>query len=485
MAETFRTIIIFGATGDLAHRMLFPSLYNLFADSLLPADMAIIASGRTGMDDDAFRADIDKALQSFLPDDRYDADQAASFAKLIRYCPVSVGEDKDFAALAGMVGDRKKDGVAVYLSTPPSLFAPVVEGLGSAGLSGATVRVAMEKPIGQDLASSQEVNGAVARVFDESQVFRVDHYLGKETVQNLLVLRFGNALFEPLWNSGAIEHVQITVAETVGLEGRVSYYDGVGALKDMVQNHMLQLLALVAMEPPASFSSASVRDEKVKVLRSLRKMDAATANAHSVKGQYGPGAVGGQPVKGYADELGKPSTTETFVAVKAFIDNWRWKGVPFYLRTGKRMPNRQSEIMIQFKPVPHSIFSGRGRGLEPNTMIIRLQPEEHIQLQVMTKQPGLDRGGMELREVALDVSLSTSASHRRRIAYERLLLDLLEGDPTLFVRRDEVEAAWAWIDSIHDAWQSAGQETKTYTAGTWGPSAAIALIERDGASWHD
>jgi glucose-6-phosphate 1-dehydrogenase len=485
LADSFRTIIIFGATGDLAHRMLFPSLYNLFADGLLPDDIAIIASGRTVMDDAAFRDEADGALKKFLADDRYDADCAARFVKIIRYCPVSVGEAKDFETLAAMVGDRKSGGVAVYLSTPPSLFGPVVTGLGAAGLSGRDVRVAMEKPIGQDLASSRAVNDAVAAVFDEDQVFRVDHYLGKETVQNLLVLRFGNVLFEPLWNAAAIDHVQITVAETVGLEGRVSYYDGVGALKDMVQNHMLQLLALVAMEPPAAFGPASVRDEKVKVLRSLRPMDAATVAAHSVKGQYAAGAVAGQPVAGYADELGKASDTETFVAVKAFVDNWRWKGVPFYLRTGKRMPARQSEILIQFRPVPHSIFSGRGRGLEPNTMIIRLQPEENIQLLVMTKQPGLDRNGVELREVALDVSLAASAAHRRRIAYERLLLDLMEGDPTLFVRRDEVEAAWAWVDSIHDAWQSAGQETKSYTAGTWGPSAAIALIERDGASWHD
>ena len=486
MAQTFRTIIIFGATGDLAHRMLFPSLYNLFVDRLLPDDVRIIASGRTAMDSAAFRADADKALKAFLADDRYEDEAAADFLGRIDYCAVSVGEAKDFETLATMVGDRKADGVAVYLSTPPSLFAPVVEGLGNAGLSGENVRIAMEKPIGHDLASSRVVNEAVARVFDEDRVFRVDHYLGKETVQNLLVLRFGNALFEPLWNAAAIEHVQITVAETVGLEGRVSYYDNVGALKDMVQNHVLQLLALVAMEPPPSIGPTSVRDEKVKVLRSLRPMDAASVGGHSVKGQYGPGAVDGQPVAGYADELGKPSATETFVAVKAFIDNWRWKGVPFYLRTGKRMPNRQSEILIQFRPVPHSIFSGRGKGLQPNAMVIRLQPEEQIQVLMMAKQPGLDRHGVELREVALDVSLSTGASgQRRRIAYERLLLDLIEGDPTLFVRRDEVEAAWTWIDSIHDAWQQAGQETKAYTAGTWGPSAAIALIERDGASWHD
>jgi glucose-6-phosphate 1-dehydrogenase len=289
-----------------------------------------------------------------------------------------------------------------------------------------------------------------------------------------------------LWNASHIEHVQITVAETVGLEGRVSYYDGVGALSDMVQNHMLQLLALVAMEPPASYTATAVRDEKVKVLRSLRPMTAAQATHHSVKGQYVSGAVGGQPVTGYADELGSKSNTETFVAVKAHLDNWRWQGVPFYLRTGKRMPARHSDILIQFRPVPHSIFKARGAGLEPNALVIRLQPEEGIRLTVMTKEPGLDRDGIAIKKVGLDVSLVDAfASSRRRIAYERLLLDLLEGDTTLFVRRDEIEAAWTWVDSIHTAWDEAGLTAKPYTAGTWGPSAAIGMIERDGASWHD
>jgi len=483
VADAYQTIIIFGATGDLAHRMLFPSLYNLYLDRLLPDDVQIIASGRGAMEDDAFRASIN--LEKTLPEDRYDPDEAAEFLKRIRYCPVS-GEAEQFGKLRDMVGDRIDRGVAVYLSTPPSLFAPMVEGLGKAGLAGPTVRVAMEKPIGHDLASSRQVNDAVNAVFDEDRVFRVDHYLGKETVQNLLVLRFGNMMFEPLWSARGIEHVQITVAETVGLEGRVSYYDGVGALKDMVQNHMLQLLALVAMEAPASMTPAAVRDEKVKVIRSLRPMSPETVGQLSVRGQYGSGAVGGEPVRGYADELGKPSGTETFVALKAHIDNWRWAGVPFYLRTGKRMPERTSEILIQFKPVPHSIFASRGRGLEPNTMLIRIQPQENIQLQVMAKQPGLDRHGLNLREVALDVSLSTEAAgQRRRIAYERLLLDLIEGDPTLFVRRDEVEAAWTWIDSINQAWAQANVPARPYTAGTWGPSAAIALIERDGASWHE
>ncbi len=483
MVAPFETFVLFGATGDLAQRMLFPSLYNLSCDGLLPPDFRIIGSARSVLKTGDFRAQVRRSLEAI---ELYEPDKADAFIARIDYCPVSADRPGDFASLAAKAAPFKDRGIAFYLSTPPSLFAPVVDGLQSVGLTGATTRVAMEKPIGHDLASSREVNAAVGAVFDEEDIFRVDHYLGKETVQNLLVLRFGNMLFEPLWNAIAIEHVQITVAETVGLEGRVSYYDGVGALSDMVQNHMLQLLALVAMEPPASYTAAAVRDEKVKVLRSLRPLDAATAPTHSVKGQYGPGAVEGAPVRSYAEELGGTSPTETFVAVKAHLDNWRWRGVPFYLRTGKRMPTRHSEIMIQFRPVPHSIFATKGNGLEPNCLVIRLQPHEGIGLQVMTKEPGLDRSGIDLKNVGLDVSLAAAfAGKRRRIAYERLLLDLLEGDTTLFVRRDEIEAAWVWVDSIHQAWDAAGVTARPYAAGTWGPSAAIGMIERDGASWHD
>lgn len=484
--RSFATIVIFGATGDLAQRMLFPSLYNLDADGLLAEAVRIHGAARSKLDDVAFRDQVFASLDGYLPEGRIDETVKARFLDRLSYCPVDIDTPADFECLAAKIGAAKDAGVAFYLSTPPSLFAPVVAGLKSAGLTGPATRVAMEKPIGHDLPSSREVNAAVAHGFDEDQVFRVDHYLGKETVQNLLVLRFGNMLFEPLWNSQGIEHVQITVAETVGLEGRVSYYDGVGALSDMVQNHMLQLLALVAMEPPASYTATAVRDEKVKVLRSLRPLDAATAQSHSVKGQYRAGAIDGKPVAGYADELGKVSDTETFVAVKAHLDNWRWKGVPFYLRTGKRLPMRHSEILIQFKPVPHSIFSGRGPGLEANCLLIRLQPNEGMSLSIMTKEPGLDRGGVALREVELDVSLTAAfEGQRRRVAYERLLLDLMEGDTTLFVRADEIEAAWTWVDSIHDAWKAAGVTVKPYTAGTWGPSASMGMIERDGASWHE
>jgi glucose-6-phosphate 1-dehydrogenase len=302
----------------------------------------------------------------------------------------------------------------------------------------------------------------------------------------LLALRFANLMFEPLWNSAHIDHVQITVAETVGLEGRADYYESSGALRDMVQNHMLQLLALVAMEPPSDFDATAVRDEKVKVLRALRPITGADAEANSVIGQYARGAIDGETVPGYADELGRASGTETFVALKAHVDNWRWKGVPFYLRTGKRMPGRNTQIYIQFKDVPFSIFASRGATSRPNKLIIGLQPEESIELRMMAKMPGLDRQGVRLREVPLDLGLANAFSEfRRRIAYERLLLDLIEGDPTLFVRRDEVEAQWGWIDKIRAAWADKGMTPRPYAAGTWGPSAAIALTERDGISWHE
>jgi glucose-6-phosphate 1-dehydrogenase len=344
----------------------------------------------------------------------------------------------------------------------------------------------LEKPLGTDLASSREINDAVATAFPEQRTFRIDHYLGKETVQNLLALRFANSMFEPLWNSAHIDHVQITVAECIGLEERGAYYDGTGALRDMVQNHMLQLLALVPMEPPVDFDATAVRDEKVKVLRSLRPMKADDVADHVVTGQYGKGAVGNEPVPSYAEELGKESTTETFVALKAHIENWRWAGVPFYLRTGKRLAERKTEIFIQFKCVPHSIFAARGARTQPNKLLIAIQPEENIRLLVMAKTPGLDREGIRLREVPLDVGLANAfADARRRIAYERLLLDLIDGDPTLFVRRDEVEAQWRWIDGIRAAWNEAGLTPKPYGAGSWGPSAAIALTERDGVHWHD
>ena len=486
MADAVGAILLFGATGDLARRMLLPSLFGLDAEGLLPAGLRIVGTARSPETDESYRVFARKALERFGGTGRFDAAAVDRFVARLFYVPVDVTTPPAFGAIAAAIGPAADAGLAIFLSTAPSLFGQTVEGLVGAGLTGARTRLALEKPLGSDLASSRQVNGIVADAFPEERTYRIDHYLGKETVQNLLALRFANRMFEPLWNAGGIDHVQITVAETVGLEGRVGFYDGAGALRDMVQNHMLQLLALVAMEPPAQFDAAAVRDEKVKVLRSLRKLDAGTAATHSVIGQYAAGAVAGNPVPGYVDELGRPSRTETFVAIKANVDNWRWRDVPFYLRTGKRLPNRTSEIFVQFKNVPHSIFARKGAVAQPNKLLISIQPEENVRLTIMAKQPGLDRQGLRLREVPLDIGMADAfADTRRRIAYERLLLDLVEGDPTLFVRRDEVEAQWEWIDAIRDGWAANAMMPRPYAAGTWGPSAAIALTERDGVSWHE
>ena len=478
------TLLLFGATGDLSHRMLLPSLYALHADHLLPEDFRIVCTARSELDEAQFRESVIAALKEHVPSNFYDPKTALVFSRRLTYVPLDATKPEGFKRLAGQV--NAEAGLAIFLSTAPTLFEPTIEGLRSVGLTGDNVRLALEKPLGSDLESSREINDAVAAAFPEERTFRIDHYLGKETVQNLLALRFANSMFEPLWNSAHIDHVQITVAETIGLEGRGDYYDGAGALRDMVQNHMLQLLALVAMEPPADFDAASIRDEKVKVLRSLRPIGADDVPGHVVTGQYGKGAIGSEPVPSYADELGKQSGTETFVALKAHLENWRWAGVPFYLRTGKRLAERTTEIYIQFNCVPHSIFAERGAKTKANKLIISIQPEENIRLLVMAKTPGLDRQGIRLREVPLDVGLRDAfADTRRRIAYERLLLDLIDGDPTLFVRRDEVEAQWQWIDGVRAAWEEAGLTPKSYGAGSWGPSSAIALTERDGVQWHE
>jgi glucose-6-phosphate 1-dehydrogenase len=478
-------LLLFGATGDLSKRMLLPSLYGLHADGLLPEGLTITGSARGDENDDSFRAIARAALDAQLSDDRKDEEKIASFLDRIFFQPADLSDESTFQALADKIGDVS-GGLAIYLSTAPSLFEPAVKGLEKVGLAGNTVRIGLEKPLGYDLASSREINDTVAAVFPEDRIFRIDHYLGKETVQNILALRFGNSFFEPVWNAQGVDNVQITIAETVGLEDRAGYYEGAGALRDMITNHILQLLALVAMEPPARYSKDDIRDEKAKVFRSLRVMTPPEVPQNTVTGQYEEGAVSSKVVQGYDTELGYDSDVETFVAVKAHIDNWRWQGVPFYLRTGKRMAKRRSEIAIQFKPVPHSMFSGRGGLLQPNTLVIRLQPEEYIELLVMAKEPGLDRDGVRLREVPLKLSLDAEfAGTRRRIAYERLLLDLIEGDQTLFVRRDEVEAQWMWTDAIRAGWAANGTKPKHYPAGTWGPSAAIALTERDGVTWQD
>ena len=468
------TLLLFGATGDLARRMLLPSLKALHDEGLL-GDLRIVGTARSEIDDGGFR----RLAEEALTDHSSDAAQLGPFVERLSYQPLDVTDPGGFEALAAKTGEGGD--LSIFLSTAPQLFEPTIAGLQASGLVHDGVRIGLEKPLGSDLASSRDINDAVARAFPEERIFRVDHYLGKETVQNLLALRFANMMFEPLWNAAGIDHVQVTISETVGLEGRTDYYDSAGALRDMVQNHMLQLVALIAMEPPSDFDATAIRDEKVKVLRALRPV----GEGEMVRGQYEAGVSGGEAVPGYDRELGD-STTETFVALKAHVDNWRWQGVPFYLRTGKRMAERRSEIVIQFKCIPHNIFAGRGGRPRPNRLVIRLQPEEYVRLQVMAKEPGLDREGIELREVPLDLSLSAAfAGTRRRIAYERLLLDLIEGEQTLFVRRDEVEAQWRWIDAIRGCWTKAHVDSRPYAAGSWGPNAGIALIERDGRSWND
>ena len=461
--------VILGATGDLARHMLFPAFYFLDADGLLPEGMRIVASARSKLDTDSFLSEIkdlvaERASPATIRDDDW-----ARFAARVQYCAADVTSEGT-EDLKAAIGDAKLP--AFYLALSPSLFAPVCAALKKYGVATPTSRVVLEKPVGHDLQSSRQLNAAVAEAFSEDRVFRIDHYLGKETVQNLIALRFGNTLFEPLWNNLAIDHVQITVAETVGVGDRWPYYDDYGALRDMLQNHMLQLLCLVAMEPPADLDPDSVRNEKVKVLRSLRRYTRPMALNSSVRGQYTAGVVDGEQAAGYETERGQPSSTETFVALRADIDNWRWAGVPFFLRTGKRLPERRTQIVIQFKGVPHSIFGDGGRDdLTANRLVIDLQPDEDIELLLMNKAPGLSERGMRLQSMPLSLSLARSYAGpdaRRRIAYEPLILEVIQGVTTLFVRRDEVEEAWEWIDGVADAWDEATMTPKPYAAGTWG-----------------
>ena len=481
-------LVLFGATGDLAKRMLWPSLYALDIDGLLPKTFQLIGAATSVLTDEEFIARVKNAIQTSANAALMDETFFSSFAARIRYVTVDVQAKGGLEPIKQVLlpADPKNGGVMFYLSTGPQLFAPICLALKDSRLVDNLSRIVIEKPIGTNTESARLVNDAISAAFDETQVFRIDHYLGKEAVQNLLALRFANSIFEPLWNANAIEQVQITVAETVGVDGRWPFYDATGALRDMVQSHMLQLLCLVAMEPPATFTPSAVRNEKVKVLWSLRPITAADVATHTVRGQYTSGFSGGKAAVGYLEETGaqKTSDTESFVALRVEVDNWRWAGVPFYLRTGKRLQQRSSEIMIQFKPAPYNIFAGIGATLAPNTLLIKLQPEEMITLTLMHKKPGMN--DVTLAQVPLNLSVSDAFGQtRRRIAYERMLLDVLKNNSALFVRRDEVEAAWQWIDGIIDGWRSTGQTVKPYTAGSWGPSAAIAMTERNGHSWHE
>jgi glucose-6-phosphate 1-dehydrogenase len=476
--------VVFGATGDLARRKLMPALYHRLRDGQILEGSRIVGVSRREMSDDGYRAMVREALDQFLPAGDKEPALVDRFLAMLFYVAVDVSADAGWDRLKALL-DAGADKVrAFYLAVGPDLFTEICAGIGARGLVTPDTRVVIEKPVGKDLASAQAVNAAVGKVFAEEQVFRIDHYLGKETVQNLMVLRFGNVLYEPLWNSAHVDHVQITVGETIGVGTRGGYYDTSGALRDMLQNHMLQLLCLVAMEPPDSFDANAVRDEKLKILKALKPIAGDDADIVTVRGQYRAGAANGGAVPGYLEEIGAAkSGTETFVALKAEISNWRWAGVPFYLRTGKRLPTRVSEIVVAFKPIPHSIFPKDAGAVEANRLVLRLQPDEGVKQWIMIKDPG--PGGMRVRHVPLDMTFADAFQARSPDAYERLLLDVIRGNQTLFMRRDEVEAAWRWIDPIREAWERSGTAPKPYVAGSWGPSAAIALIERDGRTWHE
>jgi len=475
-------LAVFGATGDLSRRKLIPALFHRDLDGQLPDEANIVGVSRRPMSDDEFRAFAHQALTDHVPASELTGPCIDRFIARLSYISADAGKEEGWSELGSRMAEHAERIHVYYLATAPELFGPICEKLGKYGMAGSNARVVIEKPIGKDLKSALALNEQIGRIFPEDRVYRIDHYLGKETVQNLMALRFANALFEPLWNNAHIDHVQITVAEALGVEERAGYYDTAGAMRDMVQNHILQLVCLVAMEPPSSLGADAVRDEKLKVLRALKPINEQNMASLTVRGQYRAGASAGGAVPGYLEELesGK-SQTETFVAVKAEVENWRWAGVPFYLRTGKRLASRVSEIVIGFRPVPHSVFDESAGPVESNRLVIRLQPDEGVKLWLMIKDPG--PGGFRLTHVPLDMSFAKSFKARNPDAYERLILDVVRGNQTLFMRRDEVQAAWEWVDPILEAWRNAKEPPRPYTAGTWGPSAAIALIERDGRTW--
>jgi glucose-6-phosphate 1-dehydrogenase len=484
-------LVIFGATGDLTRRKLLPAVFRLWKDGLLPQGFAVVGFGREEMPDEQFRERMRAALAEFAqpPSD----DDWAGFAPRLSYVATPFDDPeayirldrhlKEMDGLCGTCGNR-----LYYLAIPPSVIPTVVEGLGRAGMVRAPgepewTRIVVEKPFGHDLASARELNALLLRVFDESQVFRIDHYLGKETVQNLLVFRFANVIWEPVWSRTYVDHVQVTVAETVGVESRAGYYERAGALRDMVQSHLLQLLTLVAMEPPAAYDADSIRTEKVKVLRAVRPVTRESVEREVVRGQYAASPDG--RMAGYRQEPGVApgSRTETSVALRLWIDDWRWAGVPFYLRTGKRMPRKSSEVVVRFRQAPHPILDAvQGDRPQPNALVLRIQPKEGISLYFEAKVPGLSG---PLEPVAMDFDYARAfPGAQAPEAYERLLLDAMLGDATLFARRDEVEAAWALVTPILEAWETGG-EPEPYPAGTWGPPGADRLLEEMGHRWHE
>lgn len=476
-------IVVFGGTGDLALRKLLPALYYLHRDNHLHPGTRVLALARAQHESAAYVQLVQRHVSQYVAQGDFDQQSWNSFAKRLDYMSLDVTQRVAFPKLAKALG-RQTDRVRLfYLATFPNLFAATARHLASVGLTDGRSRIVLEKPLGQSLSTANAINDGIGSVFDEARVFRIDHYLGKEAVQNLLALRFANALFEPLWRNAHIDHVQISVMETVGVESRGDYYDNAGAMRDMVQNHLLQLLCLVAMEAPVHFEPEAVRNEKLKILEALRPITGMDVQDSTVRGQYSNGQRAGEKLPAYYFEksVDHDSNTETFVALKAEIDNWRWAGVPFYLRTGKALAQRKSEIVIQFKSVPYRLFGGSDQPAH-NRLVIRLQPDESISLSLMAKTPGR---GMALQEVELDLNFAEAFKRRRWDAYERLLLDVIEGDATLFMRRDEIEAAWRWVDPIIQGWQDCYRSPKRYAAGSWGPDAADSLLERLGHAWLD
>jgi glucose-6-phosphate 1-dehydrogenase len=476
--------VVFGGTGDLAMRKLLPALYLRDRDGQLPEGLRIIAVSRAGLDDADYRDKVDAELRNHVPARDLGDEAVSGFLARLRFVSADADGSGQWPVLCDLLSAAATRIRVFYLACAPRLFGPISRRLATNALITEQSRVVLEKPVGVDLASARLINDEVGAVFAESQIFRIDHYLGKETVQNLLVMRFANMLLEPLWNAATIDHIQITVSESIGVGQRAGYYDNSGALRDMIQNHLLQVLCLVAMEPPSSVANDGVRDEKLKVLHALRPITEGLSRTDSVRAQYTAGVIDGRFVPGYLDELdGAPSSTETYVAIKAEVHNLRWRGVPFYLRTGKRLARRTSEIVVEFKQVPHSIWPGLHDAMTPNRLVIRLQPDEGVRLYLLAKEPG--PGGIRLRPVSLDLSFAEQFDTHVPDAYERLLMDIVRGHPTLFMRRDEIESAWIWVEPILRDWQAGDVPLHHYLAGSAGPSAANTLIERDGRRWHE
>ncbi|RUO43398.1 glucose-6-phosphate dehydrogenase [Idiomarina aquatica] len=484
-------MVLFGALGDLARRKLIPALYQLEKAGLIAADSRIVGVARESFEASEVNQKVEDIVRQFVAADAIETDSLARFCKRFHFVALDFTDTESYQNLATVLNtqaatEQKRQRI-YYLATPPALYSAICAGLSEVGLNAEPARIILEKPIGHNLASSKEINEHVGAHFNESQIYRIDHYLGKETVLNLLALRFANSLFSNNWDHNAVDHVQITAAEQVGVEGRWSYYDDAGQLRDMVQNHLLQVLSLIAMEPPSRLDAESIRDEKLKVLKSLRPINHSNSQQLTVRGQYTSGFAGDKKVPGYLDEPNarENSSTETFVALKAHIDNWRWAGVPFYLRTGKRMPEKRSEVVITFKKQPHNIFHETLPDLPPNKLIIRLQPDEGVEVQMLNKIPGLGKR-MQLKATTLDLSFDETFKKKRIAdAYERLLLEVMHGNQYLFVHRQEVEHAWDWVDSIIAAWETTEATPKPYPAGSWGPVAAVSLLAQDGREWDE